>query len=186
MLTYVLINFELMDPHIIYKIQIVKDNYIIGVPQHVGAKWKDIGWGVQAPPVRSATTRDGHGRECDGDGKCLSSTKGERLQFPGASRIPRAADLAKFAREDVIGSRVVPLILLFAFLINLFSSPVFVFINLVSSQATSRTKTCIIKLCENHLARETLNFAVWLRVHSQPMPISFINYVHISKKKKKR
>jgi len=62
-----------------HKIQIVKDNYIIGVPQHVGAKWKDIGWGVQAPPVRSATTRDGHGRECDGDGKCLSSTKGERL-----------------------------------------------------------------------------------------------------------
>jgi hypothetical protein len=65
-------------------------------------------------------------------------------------------------------------------LINLFSSPVFVLINLVSSQATSRTKTCIIKLCENHLARETLNVAVWLRVHSQPMPICFINYVHIS------
>jgi hypothetical protein len=29
--------------------------------------------------IYTATTRDGHGRECDGDGKCLSSTKGERL-----------------------------------------------------------------------------------------------------------
>lgn len=48
-----------------------------------------------------ATTRDGHGRECEGDGKSLPSTEGEGLQFPDALRLQGAANSAKFAREDV-------------------------------------------------------------------------------------